>query len=103
MNTRSPLCIEALCWLTATALSWVGCRGGSTSTRVPTTAQAPHLGIADAAWEYKTVEVEESSDAQMKETMQEFRREGWLLLWASKPLPQPDGTIHREYELKRPK
>jgi len=47
--------------------------------------------------------VEESSDAQMKETMQEFRREGWLLLWASKPLPQPDGTIHRKYDLKRAK
>ena len=95
-----------LAWLAATAVSLVGCRGGVTAARAPTTAQAPDEGTGDAAWEYKTIEVDEAPDrdraiAQMKETMQKFQQEGWLVLAISKPLPQPDGTIHRSYSLKK--
>jgi hypothetical protein len=108
MNRRIPLCNLALSWLPATALSRVGCRRSAASTPVPTTAQTPTLGTAGAAWEYKTVELQESPDGeramgQMKEAMQEFRREGWLVLRNSQPLPQPDGTTHRKYALKRAK
>lgn len=106
MNTRNAFCIAGLAWLAATAVFLVGCHGHATSTRVTTTAPAPAVGAGDAAWEYKTLDTEESPDrelaiAQMKARMQQFQHEGWLVRSISKPLPQSDGTIHRKYNLAR--
>jgi hypothetical protein len=39
----------------------------------------------------------------MREQMQEFQREGWAVAAISKALPRPDGTIHRQYQISRPK
>lgn len=82
-------------------VSSVGCRH---SADAPTGAGAAR--IVENSEEYKTVEVEESTDqeraiAQMKERMQHFQAEGWIVLSVSKPLPQSDGTIHRKYSLRR--
>lgn len=52
------------------------------------------------AWDYRTVEEEMSND-DLRQHMQEWAREGWAVLAISRPLPQPDGTLHRKVELRR--
>jgi hypothetical protein len=55
-----------------------------------------------AAWEYKTVE-KPMSEADLRQQVEQWQREGWAVLWISAPLPQPDGTVHRKVELRRPR
>lgn len=107
MNTRIDLGIAALACL-ATVVPLVGCQHGAVSPRDAATGQTVPARTPDAALEYKTVEVEESPDkeraiGQIQEKMLEFQREGWAVLSVSKPLPQPDGTVHRKYSLSRAK
>jgi hypothetical protein len=108
MNAKILLGIAALVCLAAAAAPLVGCQRSAASPRIAATAQEPPARTGDAAPEYKTVEVVESPDeeqaiAQLKERQQQFQREGWAVLSVSKPLPQSDGTIHRQYTLSRAK
>jgi hypothetical protein len=106
MKMAKIVSVAALASVMVVAGSWAGCqRGGSPTPRaVAETGPAPQDN--DTASEHKTVIKTESSvpeqrAGQLQQWMQEFQREGWAVLSVSKPQPQPDGTVRREYRLKR--
>ena len=51
--------------------------------------------------EKRSVEFVEKSDADMREHMTQWQRDGWNVLSVSARLPQADGTVHRKAELSR--
>jgi hypothetical protein len=87
--------------LAISACLWLGCqRAGGPASDAPSVARAGSASTNAAGWEYKTVE-EPMSEAELRQHMGQWQREGWAVLSISKALPQPDGTVHRKVELKR--
>ncbi len=79
----------------------LGCHHRSNST-----ARPPK--VSSTVWDHKTVEMVVSAEPgrakeQLRQQMQAFQAQGWVVLAVSKPLPQNDGTVIRRYELKREK
>jgi uncharacterized lipoprotein YajG len=51
--------------------------------------------------EHKTDEFVESSDADLRQHMDQWARDGWNVHWISPRIVQPDGTVLRRAELSR--
>jgi hypothetical protein len=41
------------------------------------------------------------SEAELRQGLEQWQRDGSMVLSISKPRPPPDGTVHRKVELKR--
>jgi len=110
----------ALMCAAVTASYWLGYQQGRTSTnRTLSVASSPPRTTAPVkitvsseppterelqagAWAYKTVQ-KEMSEADLRQQMQRWSREGWAVLSISGALPQQDGAIHRKVELRKAK
>jgi hypothetical protein len=106
MNTKQVICVTALVCAAVSATSWLGCERSSSSNSSALRDDSSMSKNNDPGWEYKSVETVISPDpeqqiGQLKQQMQGFAQDGWLVLSSSKPLAQPDGTMNRKYELKR--
>jgi hypothetical protein len=122
MNTKAIVGAAALMCGAGAASYWLGyLQGRSSTNRSPNALNAPAGSTATdkfnrpmplsppspevlpqqaQAWDYKTVEAE-MSESDLRQRMQDWSREGWMVLSISKPLRQPDGTILRRSELRR--
>jgi hypothetical protein len=100
------VCLAALWMCAASAAFCSGCKRNVSPASDTPGVKSSLRASNDVAWEYKTVERLESTDQaererQLRLQMQDFQREGWLVVSFSKPVPQTDGTLHRKYEVKR--
>jgi hypothetical protein len=101
MKTKRMVRFATSTCLAIHACLWLGCqRDGGAASDAPIVARAASASTNTAGWEYKTVE-EAMSESELRQQMGQWQREGWAVLSISKPLPQPDGTVHRKVELKR--
>lgn len=108
MGSNRFLYLASVLCLALAAGLWVGCQSGQTSPGDSRTRVILSTKTNDAAGDYRRVELEDSADpeqsqAQLQRWAQELRQQGWLILAVSKPQLQPDGTVRREYVLKRAK
>lgn len=92
--------LATLTGIAVSASLWLGChRAGSSASPARDVARASEPN-QDAGGECKTVE-RAMSETDLRQQMDQWQREGWAVLSISKPLPQPDGTVHRKVELKK--
>jgi hypothetical protein len=108
MKTKTILCVVTVAFAAVAASIWLGYHQGGTSTNSPPLEGSSPPMTNGPSREYKTVEREFSRDSaisgeQINQQMQAFADEGWAVASASAPLPQPDGTIHRKFEVSRAK
>lgn len=83
-------------WVAAGAIFGGGC---SQSREAAHPAEQGSLDNAD----HKTVETVEKSNADFPELMNQWTRDGWLVLSTSKRATNADGTMHRTVTLAKRK
>jgi len=106
MKAKGIICLAVLICAAVGAVFWLDLAHDPGPANDTPTVKGSSPETNEVAWEFKTVERQESPDQaerqrQLRQQMQDFEREGWLVVSFSAPLPQADGTLHRKYEVKR--
>ena len=78
-----------------------GRAGALTVNLAPDGRAESYSARARALEKTRTVEFVEHSDADLRQHMAEWKREGWSVLSISARLPQADGTVLRKAQLSR--
>jgi hypothetical protein len=108
MKTKNLILTSVLACIALSASVWLGRHVGNSSTNDVRNEANPTTDTNANAWEDMTVIQVVLTDphkdiTQLRNQMQEFQRNGWAVVFISKPELQQDGTVHRKWNLRRPR